>query len=613
MKTIIQVEQEPQLNVSVEESTENILVNVFQSPDINIEVSGIVYGDSTIDLSNYWTKTESDSKYKPIGYIPTWNSITGKPIFFSGNYNDLINKPTLFNGTWASLSGTPTTIEGYGITNAFDGDYNSLSNKPTSFTPSTHTHEISDINNLQGSLENKLNKPTSDGTYLVKKIGSVVSYETFSSVDLSNYYTKSETFSQTEINNLLNNKQNNLGYTPENVANKSDSYTASSSTTYASTKALVDGLATKQDRLQDITGNVGVGKTDDTATEKLDVNGNVKAIDFKGQSIKFNLQTSISPTPNTLVPKTDGSRPLWIDNNSIQHEVTLKDDVQDNLICEVTFNSRKELYFSTFDYATGRGVTTIPHGLTIGQTILCAVVPNSFKFLRNNHALYPTLYTDMRNIPYEFYQNMLKAYVVDANTIEIRNWSGATIIVNTTSSQNNGYMLTSNFTWHIELKQGGSIITPNFPINIKNCRIDMLAMGDMDFSGSDYRYINFNLYNNTNTPFTPTNIGQYLTAGIYAGLLNNWIWDKLSAGFSIIQSIYARSIIDIHADTNLATVSIREKRYGRGTSTFALSEVKFDNIVDIPLPNNNGIASLSFMYGADCRYANGTTIRVYKK
>jgi hypothetical protein len=37
-----------------------------------------------------------------------------------------------------------------------------------------------------------------------------------------------------------------LGFTPENVANKSDSYTVSSSTTYASTKALVDGLANKQ-------------------------------------------------------------------------------------------------------------------------------------------------------------------------------------------------------------------------------------------------------------------------------------------------------------------------------------------------------------------------------
>ena len=164
MKTIIQVEQEPQLNVSVEESTENILVNVFQSPDITIEVSGIVYGESTVDLSNYWTKTESDSKYKPIGYIPTWNSITGKPTFFSGNYNDLTNKPTLFNGTWASLSGKPTTIAGYGITDAFDGNYDSLSNKPTSFTPSAHTHQISDITNLQTSLENKLDNPTSDGT-----------------------------------------------------------------------------------------------------------------------------------------------------------------------------------------------------------------------------------------------------------------------------------------------------------------------------------------------------------------------------------------------------------------------------------------------------------------
>ena len=65
---------------------------------------------------------------------------------------------------------------------------------------------------------------------------------------LNNYYTKSETYSKTEITNFLNNKQNNLGYTPENSTNKSDSYTASSSTTYPSSKALVDGLATKLDK-----------------------------------------------------------------------------------------------------------------------------------------------------------------------------------------------------------------------------------------------------------------------------------------------------------------------------------------------------------------------------
>ena len=38
-----------------------------------------------------------------------------------------------------------------------------------------------------------------------------------------------------------------LTFTPEKVANKSDNYTTSSSTTYASTKALVDGLGTKID------------------------------------------------------------------------------------------------------------------------------------------------------------------------------------------------------------------------------------------------------------------------------------------------------------------------------------------------------------------------------
>lgn len=43
-----------------------------------------------------------------------------------------------------------------------------------------------------------------------------------------------------------NGKQNALGYTAEDTANKSSSYTASSTTTYPNTKALVDGLATKQ-------------------------------------------------------------------------------------------------------------------------------------------------------------------------------------------------------------------------------------------------------------------------------------------------------------------------------------------------------------------------------
>ena len=57
----------------------------------------------------------------------------------------------------------------------------------------------------------------------------------------------------------------------------------------------------KQDRLQDITGNIGVGKTDASATEKLDVNGNVKATSFK----------TSGGTPNQFL-KADGS----VDSNT---------------------------------------------------------------------------------------------------------------------------------------------------------------------------------------------------------------------------------------------------------------------------------------------------------
>ena len=76
---------------------------------------------------------------------------------------------------------------------------------------------------------------------------------TISSLSVATYpnltelsYVKGVTSS---IQTQLDGKQPSLGYTAENVANKSSSYTLSSTTTYANTKALVDGLATKQNTL----------------------------------------------------------------------------------------------------------------------------------------------------------------------------------------------------------------------------------------------------------------------------------------------------------------------------------------------------------------------------
>ena len=60
-----------------------------------------------------------------------------------------------------------------------------------------------------------------------------------------------------------------LGYTPESTSNKSSSYTSSSTTTYANTKALVDGLATKQDRNPNVQTTASAATVTPTSTNDI--------------------------------------------------------------------------------------------------------------------------------------------------------------------------------------------------------------------------------------------------------------------------------------------------------------------------------------------------------
>lgn len=45
------------------------------------------------------------------------------------------------------------------------------------------------------------------------------------------------------------------------------------------------------------------------------------------KDLSFTLQASITPTPNTLVPKTDGSRPTWYNNSSVAKDIALLEDI----------------------------------------------------------------------------------------------------------------------------------------------------------------------------------------------------------------------------------------------------------------------------------------------
>ncbi len=145
-------------------------------------------------------------------------------------------------------------------------------------------------------------------TYSQTQIDNIVSdleLEIDNKVNSSDVYLKTQTYSQTEINGFLSGKQNSIGYTPENSANKSDSYTASSSTTYASTKALVDGLATKLDKGTYI--GTAQGLKDDIDTK----------------------QKQLSSFDESILVETDGN---------IEGNISLFEEYFEQQECELNFN-----------------------------------------------------------------------------------------------------------------------------------------------------------------------------------------------------------------------------------------------------------------------------------
>lgn len=83
---------------------------------------------------------------KPSTYPTTWEKVDGKPNVFPTNWENVGGKPTNFPTTWGSVEG-----------------------KPHTFPPSTHTHEISQIDGLTAELE-KLTKDISGLTGTLKTV-----------------------------------------------------------------------------------------------------------------------------------------------------------------------------------------------------------------------------------------------------------------------------------------------------------------------------------------------------------------------------------------------------------------------------------------------------------
>jgi ribosomal protein L35AE/L33A len=72
-------------------------------------------------------------------------------------------------------SADKTTIQNL-ATVATSGDYADLSGIPSTFTPSAHTHVISDVTGLQTTLDGKFNNPIGDTTQYIAGDGSLVAF-----------------------------------------------------------------------------------------------------------------------------------------------------------------------------------------------------------------------------------------------------------------------------------------------------------------------------------------------------------------------------------------------------------------------------------------------------
>ena len=101
----------------------------------------------------------------------------------------------------------------------------------------------------------------------------------------------------------------------------------------------------KQDNLQTIVGNVGIGKTNASATEKLEVNGNVKATNIKDPYGTLKSQRTITITGNTTLSETHNGAILHVTNT-----------------CNITIPTGLDVNFQCVVYAKGSIIVTFVNG-----------------------------------------------------------------------------------------------------------------------------------------------------------------------------------------------------------------------------------------------------------
>ena len=182
--------------------------------------------------------------------------------------------------------------------------------RPDIYEHNNPNYAISDSDFVRGGIRSKVPNLPALGA-LASKADQMKEYATFVWVESENKY-----YVLVDKNNIGNIN----GWSSTILGSNSGGGDLPSVNSIPKVGNGASGKVLESSVISEIYGKIGINLSGE-ASEKLEVGGNIKAIDFKGQSIKFNLQASITPTPNTLVPKTDGSSLIWYDNSSIENNI----------------------------------------------------------------------------------------------------------------------------------------------------------------------------------------------------------------------------------------------------------------------------------------------------
>lgn len=366
-----------------------------------------------------------------------------------------------------------------------------------------------------------------------------------------------------------------------------DTYTISQiQTSLSSAEMAIQNLdQNKQDKLATISGNVGVGKTDASATEKLDINGRIRS-----NGIVLNEDSS------TILPKEikfqDGDF-YGAGNDGIRKKILREGDVSfTGLIQRYVHSSNPMLIPTAVNYAAGT-ITVPNHGLVINQIYTAGAVPNSFI----NRAITTT---DWAYIPYEWTTGLVRIKPIDANTIQMCNASNAVIAVNPSSAENTGRL---DFTkWHVEISS--QITLNNFPYGVRRVKMTLLTLLSTASTDKSFK---LKLYDSSNSIFLSPNtnpdqnIGNNNSLRFYSGNAVGLVMIGINIEFSAYQGInhvFSNGIATLRSGaTSFPTTGIGPINPTWGTRLLNVPECTgIANIYD-------DFAGLMF---------NGTIIEIYK-